>query len=134
MMAASFFRKSRRQKASPQFEPKDVSPQLVLWVTFGLFLGMGLSVFIVFGILWWIMPNAAPSQTAFGSNQAETGPRLEVSPSANRELLQRQAEQRLQGYGWIDRQVGAAHIPIDRAMVILAARGWPDHDEREEAR
>ncbi|WP_145634646.1 hypothetical protein [Rhizobium sp. ERR 1071] len=134
MMAASLSRKPRRQKASPLFEPKDVSPRLVLWVTLGLFLGMGLSVLLVFGILWWIGPNAAPPRTKFGSKQAELGPCLEVSPSANRELLQRQAEQRLQGYGWIDRQVGAAHIPIDRAMVILAARGWPDHDEREEAR
>lgn len=133
-MTASLQRKQRRQKASPQFEPRDVSPPLVLWVTLGLFLGMGLSVFIVFGILWWIMPSAAPSQTAFGPNQAETGPRLEVSPSVNRDLLQRQAEQRLQGYGWIDREARTAHIPIDRAMAILAARGWPDRDERKEAR
>lgn len=133
-MTASLQRKQRRQKASPQFELRDVSPPLVLWVTLGLFFGMGLSVFIVFGILWWIMPNAAPSQTAFGSNQAETGPRLEVSPSVNRDLLQRQAEQRLQGYGWIDREARTAHIPIDRAMAILAARGWPDRDERKEAR
>lgn len=133
-MTASLQEKPRRKEASPQFEPRDVSPRLVLWVTFGLFLGMGLSVLIVFGILQWIMPGAAPPLTAFGSNQAEIGPRLEVSPSANREVLQRQAEQRLLGYGWIDREAGRAHIPIDRAMAILAARGWPDRDERKEAR
>jgi hypothetical protein len=134
MMAASLSRRSRRQKASPQFEPKDVSPRLVLWVTFGLFLGMGLSVLLVFGILWWIAPNVAQPQTKFGSRQAELGPRLEVSPSASRELIQRQAEQRLEGYGWIDRKAGTAHIPIDRAMAILGTRGWPDRNEREETR
>ncbi|MDK4702195.1 hypothetical protein PH562_08055 [Rhizobium sp. CNPSo 4062] len=132
MMTASLSRKSRRQKASPQFEPQDVSPRLVLWVTLGLFLGMGLSVLLVFGILWWMRPNAAPPQTGFGSRQAEPGPRLEVSPSVNRDLLQRQAEQRLGEYGWIDRKAGTVHIPIDRAMAILATRGWPDRDEREE--
>jgi hypothetical protein len=133
-MTASLQRKSHRQKASPQFEPSDVSPRLVLLVTLGLFLGMGLSVLIAFGILRWLTPSAAPPQTAFGSRQAEIGPRLEVSPSVNRELLQRQAEQRLQGYGWIDRRAGMAHIPIDRAMTILATRGWPDPDEQGEAR
>lgn len=133
-MTASLSGKSRRRKATPQFEPSDVSPRLVLLVTLGLFLGMGLSVLLAFGVLRWIAPNTAPPQTKFGSRQAELGPRLEVSPSVNRELLQRQAEQRLQGYGWIDRQAGTVHIPIDRAMAILAARGWPDQDEREEAR
>ncbi|TXH99401.1 MAG: hypothetical protein E6Q76_19930 [Rhizobium sp.] len=126
--------KSRQQKATPQFEPGDVSPRLVLRVALGLFLGMGLSVLAVFGFLWWMIPEVAPPQTAFGSGQAELGPRLEVSPSANRDLLQRQAQQRLQGYGWIDRQGGTAHIPLDRAMAILATGGWPDRDEREETR
>jgi len=32
----------------------------------------------------------------------------------------------LSSYGWINRDAGIAHIPIDRAMEIIVARGLPD--------
>ena len=32
---------------------------------------------------------------------------------------------RLNGYGWVDRKAGIAHIPIDRAMDIVATTGLP---------
>ena len=31
----------------------------------------------------------------------------------------------INGYGWVDRKAGIAHIPIDRAMDILARTGLP---------
>jgi hypothetical protein len=31
----------------------------------------------------------------------------------------------LKSYGWIDRDKGVVHIPIDRAIEILAERGLP---------
>jgi hypothetical protein len=33
--------------------------------------------------------------------------------------------ERLSHYGWVDRAAGIAHIPIDRAIDILAKRGLP---------
>lgn len=44
---------------------------------------------------------------------------------AQRRVIEADAAARLSGYGWVDRQAGIAHIPIDRAMAILAERGWP---------
>ena len=32
-------------------------------------------------------------------------------------------ERRLSTYGWMERSTGAVHIPIERAMDIIAARG-----------
>ena len=32
---------------------------------------------------------------------------------------------RLNTYGWVDRKAGVAHIPVDRAIDILAKRGLP---------
>ena len=37
---------------------------------------------------------------------------------------------RLNNYGWIDRKAGVAHIPIDRAIDILAKKGLPTPEER----
>jgi hypothetical protein len=32
-------------------------------------------------------------------------------------------EQRLNSYGWVDEKAGVVHIPIDRAMELLAQKG-----------
>jgi len=34
-------------------------------------------------------------------------------------------EQRLRTAGWIDRQAGVTHIPIEQAMDLVAQRGLP---------
>jgi len=34
-------------------------------------------------------------------------------------------EDQLNSYGWIDKQAGVAHIPIDRAMDLIVERGLP---------
>ncbi len=36
-----------------------------------------------------------------------------------------QEEKTLNSYGWVDQQAGVMHIPIDRAMQLLAQRGLP---------
>lgn len=53
------------------------------------------------------------------------GPELQVSPPAD--LRESLAGERavLSTYGWIDRDQGIVHIPIDRAMDLLSERGLP---------
>src|SRR5882672_1994141 len=34
-------------------------------------------------------------------------------------------EKQLNSYGWVDEKAGVAHIPIDRAMELIAQRGLP---------
>jgi hypothetical protein len=34
-------------------------------------------------------------------------------------------EDQLNSYGWVDQQVGVAHIPIDQAMHLIVERGLP---------
>ncbi len=52
-------------------------------------------------------------------------PCLQAMPSAEWLKLKREADQRLKSYGWIDRRAGFAHIPIDRALEIIAKSGIP---------
>ncbi len=59
------------------------------------------------------------------------GPKLQSDPAAERLKLQRQQLEQLNDYGWIDRDAGIAHIPIDRAMDILATKGLPEIKEQE---
>lgn len=57
--------------------------------------------------------------------EAPPEPRLQSDP--RQDLLRMRAEQDalLDTYGWVDRQAGIVHIPIGRAMELLAQRGLP---------
>jgi hypothetical protein len=50
-------------------------------------------------------------------------PRLQVYPVAHWRDFQAAERRRLETYGWMDRSSGAVHIPIERAMELVAARG-----------
>ena len=52
-------------------------------------------------------------------------PRLEALPLKTLEQVRHRESDLLHSYGWVDRDAGIARIPIDRAMAILAGRGWP---------
>lgn len=59
------------------------------------------------------------------------GPHVLDDQLAQRQAIEADAAARLSGYGWVDRRAGIAHIPIDRAMAILAERGWPEVPQPE---
>ena len=50
-------------------------------------------------------------------------PRLQVYPVAHWQDFQAGERRRLASYGWMDRSSGAVHIPIERAMELVAQRG-----------
>jgi hypothetical protein len=53
------------------------------------------------------------------------GPRLQAEPPIDLAKLKEAELRRLNGYGWANREAGIAHIPIDRAIEIVASRGLP---------
>jgi hypothetical protein len=52
------------------------------------------------------------------------GPRLEVT--LRHTDVNDAAREQLNRYGWVDKPEGVVHIPIERAMQILAQRGLPE--------
>jgi len=48
-----------------------------------------------------------------------------ADPPADLAAYRRKERALLNTYGWNDRATGVAHIPIARAMELLARRGWP---------
>ena len=53
------------------------------------------------------------------------GPRLQAMPPTDFVKLKEAELRRLNGYGWVDQKAGIAHIPIDRAIDIVASNGLP---------
>jgi hypothetical protein len=60
-------------------------------------------------------------------------PRIQPDPAEELAKMKREDLGRLTEYGWIDRAAGIAHIPVDRAIDILAARGLPATKAEEPA-
>ena len=56
-------------------------------------------------------------------------PRLQVNPDRDIEQLREAEQQRLTTYGWVDETAGIAHIPVDRAMALIAARAKRETSE-----
>lgn len=113
----------------PAFEMQDVRPGSIVLATLCLFAAVGISLLLVGGILFWLRPDdraVAPMET----RQLRAGARLEIEPAQDARRLKQAALQRLQGYGWTDRKTGEAHIPISRAIALLAKQGWPDADNQ----
>ncbi len=52
-------------------------------------------------------------------------PRLEAYPGENFPALHATQEAELNSYGWVDRQKGVVHIPIEQAMKLIAKSKLP---------
>ncbi|MDW6023549.1 hypothetical protein SAZ10_17505 [Mesorhizobium sp. BAC0120] len=110
------------------FEPSDAPARGVAYAVLGLFAGIGLSLAFVAGMFALFGHSHGPSAPSSleAAPPARAGPRLEISPEIDRAAIEAAARTKLEGYAWTDRKAGRAHIPIDRAMELLARQGWPD--------
>jgi hypothetical protein len=110
-------------------EIADASPAYI-----GLFaLGLVLMIGVVLLVLNWTMrrfeaaaERSDPVASPVAGEQTPPEPRLQADPGADLARLRREEEQRISSYGWANRKEGRAHLPIDRAIDILAERGLPE--------
>jgi hypothetical protein len=70
-----------------------------------------------------------PAPLAEGPGRKPPEPRLQERPFDDVHALHAEEERALTGSGWVDRERGIVHIPIDDAVEILAQRGLPVREE-----
>jgi hypothetical protein len=125
-------------------EHSDVNVRAILWFAGGLVVAGGLihvGLWALFALFAESAPSAPPDTRplAIGDLQRPPTPRLQALPwerdgewaPPRVDLYEFRAAEdlRLHGYGWIDRDAGIVHIPIERAIEILARRGLPSRPE-----
>jgi hypothetical protein len=115
-----------------QYEHTDINP--AIGYNFAIWLGvaMMLSVGIVYGTFWFferqqVATDVANQQfpLAAGVEKEPPMPRLQAQPFKDVYLLKQGQGERLDSYGWVDKENGVVHIPIDRAMELSLQRGLP---------
>jgi hypothetical protein len=77
------------------------------------------------------MPLGAGPVPFATERQLPPSPRLQVYPHVELKDYCAEQQEQVTTYGWVDQRVGVVHIPIDRAMDALLARGLPSRPAGE---
>jgi hypothetical protein len=113
---------------SAGYERSDMSIRAIVMFAIVFFVGLGAVHLIMLG-MFVVLDKTPPAQVTTEKPAALTTPRpepaLQITPSADWVALRDQTEKRLQSYGRVSGREGVVHIPIERAMSILAERGLP---------
>jgi len=101
---------------------------LALW---GVFRGMGASEFAGHQTTNPIMTSNEQLRDV-GGDPAVTFPmpRLQPNPQADLNKFRLREEEQLNSYGWVDQKAGKIHIPIERAIDVMA-NSWPKNAQSE---
>ena len=123
-----------------RYERRDLSPHGVLLFLVGLAVVSVAIYFVLWGFYGYLnafrgqkVQPISPLQTAHDNLNPPTEkviqsfpqPQLQPNPVADLNKFRVQEEEIMNSYGWTDQQAGVAHIPIEQAMDIIAARGLP---------
>jgi len=71
------------------------------------------------------LPPAPLLQGAPGKGSTATSDSPTDLPLEEMEKYRKQVSEKVAGYGWVDKQAGVAHIPIERAKEMIANQGLP---------
>jgi hypothetical protein len=123
------------------FERQDLSSRGVFAFLISLAVGGLLVYFVVWGLYDFLdarqrshQPQQSPLAKQSDADQRIVSPeevaqfpqpRLERNERVEIRDFRLKEEQTLNSYGWVDEKAGAVHIPIERAMQLLAQRGLP---------
>lgn len=110
-------------------ELRDISVRAVAWCAAALIVA-AIVVHVTLAGLYKIFEHQhpspdAPSRIAFEAEMIAPEPRLQVERTKELDQYFASENQKLNSYGWVDKRAGVVHIPIDRAIDLIAQRGLP---------
>jgi hypothetical protein len=114
-----------------KYEHTDIDPavgyQFALWLA----VSMLVSFAIVYGAFVFfereqVAADAAAQKFPLAvDDRPRPTPALQTQPFTDIHLLRQGESEKLDAYGWVDKEGGIARIPIDRAMEVILQRGLP---------
>lgn len=125
------------------FEREDMSARAVFGFLVGLAIVTVLIYFVLRGVYSYLdayeSAHQPPQNPLVQKTEADTRqvtpdeagkfpqPRLETNERGQLNDVRLPEEETLNSYGWVDQKAGVVHIPIERAMELVAQRGLPVH-------
>lgn len=125
------------------YESRDLSHRVVFGTLLTLFCAGIIIHLVVFGLFRYLgssqfVPHQSTNPIMTSNEQLhEIGgdpalsfpaPQVQPNPVADLNKFRVREEQELNSYGWVDQQAGKIHIPIERAIDIMAS-SWPQQQQ-----
>ena len=116
----------------------NVGYKFALWLTVAMVISIG----IVYGTFWFFegrersANERAQKYPLAASQPARTppAPNLQTQPFQDLYQLRAAEDKKLVEYGWVDKDGGVTHIPINRAMEVMLQRGFTSRAEGGDAK
>jgi hypothetical protein len=118
-------------------ETRDINFRAVHAFAAGLLLLGVVVYFVVWVFLGYLRRESTTGQLEFplavGQGQRlPPEPRLQSNPRQDMKDLRESEDERLNTFGWVDRNAGVVRIPIDQAMKLTLERGLPSRPATEQ--
>jgi hypothetical protein len=120
-------RRDANQTDEPTYEHSDLPVRRLLGIVLASVVAIAAVALLIDRMLvLFDMMSAPPAATPMEQVELRPPqPRLEARPVETLNAVEEREARLLEHYGWVDRDAGIARIPVERAMEILAERGWP---------
>ena len=110
-------------------ETSDLSARNIALFGAGLTVLITVALLVCYALVVWMRASearrAGPPSPLAVTREPMLGPQLLVEPGQALKAMRQQEEARLKSYGWIDQEKGIVHVPIERAIEMLAEKGLP---------
>lgn len=110
----------------PEHESSDINVRAIALFAAGMIVLaalLHLGLYGLFGLYAAVYGN--PPGPVITASQLPPQPRLQRAPDTDWSRMRAETDRRLSSYGWSDQANGRAHMPIERAMALIAERGLP---------
>lgn len=108
-----------------QYEHTDIAVSIGYNFAIWLLVAMVASLALVYGVFWYFEGRQAAYDVAtqqfplaVGQEKEPPAPRLQTQPFKDLYLLKQGQGDRLESFGWTDKENGIVHIPIEHAMEL----------------
>jgi len=119
-------------------EESDINVRAVLWFV-GILVATTLAIHLaMYGLFVGFARYEAKNDPVVSPLMAPAGqlppePRLQTTPWQDLERFRAEENLHLHSYGWVDKNAGVAHLPIDKAKALLLQRGLPAREASSDA-
>jgi hypothetical protein len=110
---------------APGYEKTDASPRMVVLIAFGLVAIVGVGLLVAAWIYRHHDRNEALTVAPIPSELFQHGVNEQTGIERAWQEQDRMVHEHLATYGWVDRASGVVHIPIARAMDLMAGAPPP---------
>ncbi len=129
---------NEKEKINPdvKYESADANAKWLGFIGLGIIIAAIILPFLLWGLYGYFEQTAAkgsPIPEAVSKKRFDTAqsPPLEPHPVENYERFRQVENEKLNDYGWVDKQNGVVHIPIEQAMQMLVNKGLPQINEQK---